>query len=199
MGPCRVARPVNALAELSAALLVILAAALAVDRTLVQRSHWPVAAALCLAMLEPLRPDAGTVAKVLCIALPALSAWLAVRVLARSGLLAFCALTLVLMVAASKWATWGSAPAWAFGTSVTVQAVAVLAVTPRRRLLLADRCVVVLLAGDIAALLGPVGERAAPPIQHAAWWLVQWQAAAVALTLCLLHAHQALADRRRYG
>lgn len=189
----------SAWAETAAAVFVILAAALAVDRTWVQRSHWPVAAALCLAMLEPLRPDVGPMAKVLCIGLPALSAWLAVYVLARSHLLALCAAALVLVAASWHLDSWTSAPTWALGTSVLLQALAVFAVAPRRRLRLADRCVLVLLAGDVAALLGPAGERAAPPVQQAAWWLVQWQAAAVALALCLLHVAAELANRRRRG
>lgn len=189
----------NAWAETAAAVLVILAAALAVDRTWVQRSHWPVAAALCVAMLEPLRPDAGPVAKVVCVGFNVLSAWLAAYVLARSHLLALCAAALVLAVASWRLDNWISAPTWALGTSVLLQALAVLAVAPRRRLDLAGRCVLVLLAGDIAALLGPAGEHAAPPVQQAAWWLVQWQAAAVALALCLLHVAAELADRRRRG
>jgi hypothetical protein len=187
------------LAEFAAAVLVILAAALAVDRTMIQRSHWPLAAALCLAMLEPLRPDAGPVAKVVCIGIPALSAWLTVRVLARSDLLASCAFMLVLAVGSWRFDDWAAAPTWALTTSVIVQALAVLAVAPRRRMRLADRCVLVLFAGDVAALLGPAGESAAPPVQQAAWWIVQWQAAAVALALCLLHVAAELAERRRHG
>lgn len=187
-------------AEVVAAWLVILAAVLAVDRAMISRAHWPVAAVLCLAMLEPLRPDEGAAAKALCLALPALSAWLAVRVLARARLLAACAAALVFAVGAWRGSIdWGTAPVWASATSVGVQAFSFLSVAPRRRLWLSGRCVVVLLAGDVAALLGPLGERAAPPVQRAAWWIVQWQAAAVALVLCLLHVHQALADRRRRG
>jgi hypothetical protein len=166
---------------------------------MIQRSHWPLAAALCLAMLEPLRPDVGPVAKLLCLALPALSAWLAVRVLARSDLLALCAAALVLTAGLWRLDDWTAAPAWALTTSVIVQALAVLIVVPRRRMRLADRCVLVLFAGDVAALLGPAGEHAAPPIQQAAWWVVQWQAAAVALALCLLHVAAELAERRRRG
>ncbi len=187
-------------AEVSAAWLVILAAVLAVDRAMISRSHWPVAAVLCLAMLEPLRPDEGTAAKILCLALPALSTWLAVRVLARARLLAACAAALVFSVGAWRWSVdWDTAHAWASAASVGVQAVALFAVAPRRRLWLPDRCVLALFAGDAAALLGPLGERAAPPVQQATWWIVQWQAAAVALVLCALHVHQALADRRRHG
>lgn len=181
----------SAWAEPVAALLVILASALAVDRALVSRAHRPVAFVLCVAMLEPLRPDAGLVAKFVCIGLHALSAWLAVRVLARARLLALAAGALVFVIGASRWSDWEAAPTWAAVTSVIVQACVVLAVVPRRRLWLADRCVVALFAGDVAALLG------APTL--AAWWVVQWQAAAVALVLCLLHVHQALADRRRRG
>ncbi len=184
-------------AEPAAAMLVILAAALAVDRAMVSRSHWPIAAALCLAMLEPLRPDAGAVAMVACIGLPALSAWLTVLVLARSGLLALCAAAQVLVIASWRFDDWATAPTWALTTSVLVQALAVLAVVPRRRLRLPDRCVLVLFAGDVAAVLGPAGERAAPSVQQAAWWVVQWQAAAVALAVCLLHVAAELAERRR--
>jgi hypothetical protein len=187
------------MAEFAAAVLVILAAALAVDRTMIQRSHWPLAAALCLAMLEPLRPDAGPVAKVVCIGVPALSAWLAVRVLARSDLLALCAAALVVVVATWNLTPWDDAPTWARDASVAVQTIAVLAVAPRRRLRLADRCVVVLLAGDIADLLGPAGQKAPHAIKVAMWWVVQWQAAAVALALCLLHVAAELAERRRHG
>lgn len=176
------------LAEPAAALLVILAAALAVDRALVSRAHQPIAIALCVAMLEPLRPDEGMVAKVVCIGLHAISAWLAVRVLVRARLLALCAGALVFVVGASQWSDWEAAPTWAAVTSAIVQGVAVLAVVPRRRLWLADRCALVLFAGDVAALLGA-----------AARWVVQWQAAAVALALCLLHVHQAPVDRRRRG
>jgi hypothetical protein len=186
-------------AEPAAAMLVILAAALAVDRAMVSRSHWPIAAALCVAMLEPLRPDAGAVAKAVCIGIPALSAWLTVRVLARSDLLALCAAALVLTAGSWRLDDWAAAPTWALTTSVIVQALAVLIVAPRRRMRLADRCVLVLFAGDVAALLGPAGEHAAPPIQQAAWWVVQWQAAAVALALCLLHVAAELAERRRHG
>lgn len=189
----------SAFAELAAALLVILAAALAVDRALISRAHWPVAAVLCVAMLEPLRPDAGPVAKVSCIGLHALSAWLAVQVLTRSRLLALCAAALVAAIGAWASPTWDAAPVWAAVTSVIVQALAVLAVAPRRRLWLSDRCVLVLFAGDAAALLGASGDVAPHAIKATLWWVVQWQAAAVALTLCLLHVHQALADRRRYG
>jgi hypothetical protein len=187
-------------AECAAAWLVILAAVLAVDRTMVSRSHRPVAAVLCLAMLEPLRPDEGAAAKVLCLALPALSAWLAVRVLVRARLLATCAAALVFSVGAWRWSVaWDTAPVWASAASVAIQAAALLAVAPRRRLWLPDRCVLALFAGDVAALLGPLGERAAPPVQQATWWIVQWQAAAVAAVLCVLHVAQALADRRRRG
>lgn len=185
-------------AEVAAAWLVILAAALAVDRAMISRAHWPIAAVLCLAMLEPLRPDEGTVAKLLCLALPALSAWLAVRVLARARLLAACAAALVFAVGAWRWSIdWSTAPVWASAASVITQALALLGVT--RYLWLSDRCVLVLFFGDVAALFGPLGERSTPPVKTATWWVVQWQAAAVAAVLCLLHVHQALADRRRRG
>lgn len=187
----------SAWATWSASLLVIVAAALAVDRAIVSTAHRPVALALCLAMLEPSRPDDGTAGRLLCIGLPALSAWLAVRVLVRSRWLALCGAAAVIACGLWRWGAWEEAPRWAAAASVLVQAVVVLAVVPRCRLRLSERCVVALAAGDVAAFLGPLGIRAEPPVQQAMWWIVQWQAAAIAAALCGLHVAQTLADRRR--
>lgn len=189
----------TSLAEPAAALLVILAAGVAVDRALDAPAHRPLAGSLCLAMLEPMRPDEGTAARLLCLGLPALSAWLAVRVFQRVRLLALCAAALVLVVGSGawRWRGWDVALLASSGASLAVQAASALMV--RRRLWLADRCVLVLAAGDVAAMLGPLGERAPVEVQRLAWWIVQWQAASVAIVLCALHLHQALVDRGRRG
>jgi hypothetical protein len=175
------------------AALVGLAALLALVVTArTDREHWPLAAALALYALDPLRPNVGAWALVL----PALSAALAVAVLARLPGLAPLATAAVLacgMAELDRSAAPARALLLACGVGVAIQGIAALSAS-KRRLALADRCVLVLLAGDVAALAGPLGDAARWEHQAERWWLAQWQGAAVAAVLVVLHA---VALRRR--
>ena len=176
-------------AAILCACLVAIAAALAVGRATLDEDHGPIAALLLLYALDPLRPEHGGAAMTWALALPALSAATAVAVLARASLGALAASAAVLALGAAELRRSGS-PASALplasGVAVVVQAMAALAAS-RRRLGLADRCAVLLLAGDVAALAGPLGDIAHVELQRQRWWLAQWQGAAVAAVLCVLH------------
>jgi hypothetical protein len=169
--------------------LVAIAAALAVGRATLDDDHGPIAALLLLYALDPLRPEHGGAAMTWALALPALSAGAAVAVLARARLGALIASTVVLGIGSAELQRSGS-PASALllasGLSVVAQAMAAI-VASGRRLGLAARCALLLLAGDVAALAGPLGDIAHVELQRQRWWLAQWQGAAVAAVLCVLH------------
>jgi hypothetical protein len=184
--------------EIVAALLVLLAACLAVDRALVYRTHRPVAAALMLLVFDPARPRHGLAGLLLYFSWPALSAWLAARAMLRRQLLAIVAGVVVLAYGYAQ-ARGERETAGAFAAasvlSVALQATAVAAGW-RRRFGVAARCVLVLLAGDVAALLGPIGAGGPPLTRAAGQWIVQWQAALVAGALAAVHIVAAWRPRR---
>jgi hypothetical protein len=180
------------------ALLVVGAALLAVDRAVMHRRHWPIAALACVWMLDPLRPNAGRWACVWALALPALSAGAAVMVLARAPRSALAALGLVLMAGGAELRRSGdpaSALLLASALSLVAQALAAL-FAASRRLDLSDRCALALLAGDVAALAGPLADRASLDLQIDRWWLAQVQGAIVAGVLCALHIMAPMEQRR---
>lgn len=170
------------LAAWNCAALVTCAAVLAVARADIDAAHRPIAALLAVWMLDPVRPvDGSALADVWAIALPVASASAAMLVLGRSR---FAALSAALLVA-----TLGAgSPLLAVTASILVQGLAALDAA-RRRLDLSDRCCLVLLAGDVAALGGPLGDHAAWPLRVERWWIVQWQGALVAAVLVAMHLH----------
>lgn len=188
MGPGRDAGPVTYAAAMCAA-LVASSAVLAVARATLDDDHGPIAALLVLYALDPLRPETGAAAQVWALALPALSAAVAVAVLARMRLVALAVGAAVLAVGAAALRRSGdpaSALLLASAVSVAAQVLAT-AEAAGRHMRLADRCALLLLAGDVAALAGPLGDVARLELQHDRWWLAQWQGAAVAAVLCVLH------------
>lgn len=161
--------------------LVTLAALLAVVRATDDDAQWPLVPLLAFWSLDWARPvDASALAATWTIALPAASAATAALVLQRSvfGALAWAAAVFLAgpsLLAASVVAVLGQALAAALGAG--------------RRLSLAGRCCLVLLAGDVAALGGPLGDVAAWPLRAERWWIAQWQGALVALVLIAMHLH----------
>jgi hypothetical protein len=181
--------PVTSWAQPLAALLVVGAAVLAVDRALWDRAHRPLAAALALWMFDPLLPEVGPWAKAVSIGWPALSAALAVLVLMRLRLLALVAATLVAAYGLSQLRAGETPAAAALHASLFAVGIQVLAAVSacRRRFRLVDRCVLVLLAGDVAALAGPLGDARHLDLQRVRWTITQWQVAATAGVLIALH------------
>jgi hypothetical protein len=163
------------------ALLVMAAALLAADVADVDRTHRPIAALLAVWMVDPLRPvDGSAVAVWWAVALPALSVAAAALVLQRSRIAAVAAAAVVFLagpslLTASMVAVVGQALTAALGAG--------------RPLSLAGRCCLVLLAGDVAALGGPLGDVAAWPLRAERWWIAQWQGALVAAVLVAMHLH----------
>lgn len=170
------------LAAWNCAAMVACAAVLAFSRADVDVAHRPIAALIAVWMLDPLRPvDGSALADAWAIALPVTSATVAALVLGRSRFVALAAATLV--------ATLGiGSPLLAAAASILVQGLAALTAA-RRTLGLPDRCCLVLLAGDVAALGGPVGDHVAWPLRAERWWIVQWQGALVAAVLVAMHLH----------
>ena len=145
-----------------------------------------------------MRPDAGHLARAWLLALPTMAAALAFLVLARLRIAAIAAAGLVLVAGGAELRRTGdpaSALLLASVVSIVIQSLAALAAS-RRRLDLTDRCVLVLLAGDVAALAGPLGDLAGSDLQAARWWVAQWQAVAVALVLGAMHVAADLRERR---
>lgn len=163
------------------ALLVMAAALLAADVADGDAAHRPVATLLAVWMVDPLRPlDGSALAVWWMLALPSASVAAAALVFQRSVIAAVGAAVVVLaagpsLVAASLVAVVGQALAAALGAG--------------RRLDLAGRCCLVLLAGDVAALGGPLGDVAAWPLRAERWWIAQWQGALVAAVLVAMHLH----------
>lgn len=172
-----------------AALLVVGAALLAVDRALWDRAHRPLAAALFLWMFDPALPEVGPWAEAVAIGWPALSAALAVLVLMRLRLLALVAATLVAAYGLSQLRAGETPGIAALHASLFSVGIQVLAVVPAcgRRLRLPDCCAFVLLAGDVAALAGPLGDARHLDLQRERWTVTQWQVAATAGVLVALH------------
>ncbi len=163
------------------ALLVMAAALLAADVADADRAHRPFAALLAVWMVDPLRPvDGSALADAWSLALPALSALVAGLVWGRSLLTAAACAGVVLLNATDELT--------ASIVSIAAQLLAVGGVAGRP-LTLADRACFVLLAGDVAALGGPLGDRGAWAFKVERWWIVQWQGALVAAVLVALHLH----------
>jgi hypothetical protein len=163
------------------ALLVMAAALLAADVADVDRTHRPIAALLAVWMVDPLRPmDGSTLAVWWMLALPAASVAVAALVFQRSVPGALGSALIVFLA--------GPSLLTASIVSVLGQALAA-ALSAGRPLSLAGRCCLVLLAGDVAALGGPLGDVAAWPLRAERWWIVQWQGALVAAVLVAMHLH----------
>lgn len=180
------------------ALLVVGAAMLAVDRAMREPWHWPIAALLCVWMLDPMRPDSGPWGRAWLLVLPALSAAVGSLVLMRSGVAGLVALGTTLLCGGSELRRSGDAASallFASAVSLVAQAMAAL-VASRRRLAFPDQCALALLAGDVAALAGPLADVASVRTMHDRWWLAQVQAAIVAGLLCALHIALPIRGRR---
>jgi hypothetical protein len=189
VGPRRDALPVN-FAAWNCAALVTCAALLAVDRAFVHRAHWPLAALLGTWAVDPMLPASGGFAVAWTLALPALSAAVGVGLFARSALDGGSALVGVLVAGAVALHRGDPATAAIVASVVSLAAQALAAVLlAGRRLDLLDRCALVLLAGDVAALGGPLGDRCSWALRAERWWIVQWQGALVAAVLVAMHLH----------
>lgn len=174
----------------SCAASVACAAALALGRATAERAHWPIAALLGAWAVDPMLPAVGGVAVAWALALPALSAAVGVGVFARSSLEAASACTVVLVagIVSAHRVDVASAVVAASAVSIAAQTLAA-ALLVRRRLDLVDRCALVLLAGDVAALGGPLGDRCSWALRAERWWIAQWQGALVAAVLVAMHLH----------
>lgn len=174
-----VPRPTTGRTVTSVARLALLLAALACWRS----GSRPVAAALAVAVAASAGstlPLPRRVAFVLYLVAPAASAWLALQVASGRGwpaVLAWCEVALWAAVAphGSPWAAVRLAAGCA---AVVAQLVAVALIgTPRTS---AERAVVVLCAGDVAAALAPL-------VVGATWWPTQVQSVCVAVALIWIH------------
>jgi hypothetical protein len=161
--------------------LVTCAAVFAVARAAADEAHWPLVPLLTVWALDPSRPvDASALASTWALALPAASA--------ATG-------ALVLQGSVPGALLWACAVFVAGPSLLTVSIVSVLgqalaaALSAGRPLSLAGRCCLVLLAGDVAALGGPLGDHAAWPLRAERWWIAQWQGALIAAVLVAMHLH----------
>lgn len=163
------------------ALLVMMAALLAADVADGDATHRPIAALLAVWMVDPLRiVDGSPLAAWWMLVLPAASVAASALVFHRS------------VPAAILWsvAVFVAGPSLFTASAVSVLGqVVTVALGAGRRLTLAGRCCLVLLAGDVAALGGPVGDHVAWPLRAERWWIVQWQGALVAAVLVAMHLH----------
>jgi hypothetical protein len=164
-------------------------------------AHRPIAAGLALALaLDLVVPHLALSARADLAAYlltPAISAWVALRVLATARPAAAFAPFAVwaggaLLVgrAPSPELWWAAAPRLAHGAALAVEAWTALAWwrSPARAEL-PQRCALVLAAGDFFGMLGPLGV-------GGPWEIVNWQAAIFAALLIGLHT-QALLELRR--
>lgn len=163
------------------AAFVTLAALLAVARAPADDAQWPLVPLLTVWSLDWARPvDASALASTWTIALPAASVATSILVFQRS-------VPAALAVAAVVFA---AGPSLLTASIVAVAGQALTAALGAGRpLSLAGRCCLVLLAGDVAALGGPLGDHAAWPLRAERWWIAQWQGALVAAVLVALHLH----------
>jgi hypothetical protein len=177
MGSGRITRGVVTLLDPLSKAFLFAAAALAWLVARRQREHWPVAAALSLALLldavRALVPLSFDDDKALYLAHPALSVWCV-------GMVAGCPVILTALVSGGLWAQFHKMTGGAIGVaSVMWQTLFLLLLwlatsAPRITVM----CVVILAAGDAAAL---VGSSFGGP-----WWPVQGQALLVSLLLGLI-------------
>lgn len=177
------------LAVVAARLVIGVAVLLGVALARRSRAHWPVPIALGLALAVDVTrarlelPPAVELG--LYLAVPALSAWCALMVLAKRAL-AGAVLAPLVVGGAPLWLAvvapglWGAAPIVAHGASLLVQAAAAALWwrSPRSRDV-SVTCVGVLAAGDVVGLLGPLA-------LGGPWWIVALQAGGVASALVLV-------------
>lgn len=178
---------------------LIIGVAVVLAAVLARRSpaHWPVPIALGLALAGDVTRAALELPPVmelgLYLAAPALSAWCALRVLAGLSRWAAPVVPLILWAAVLRRAvtmpeTWAQAPLFAHAGALLVQVVAgVLWWRSPRPRDTPETCALVLAAGDVLGLAGPLG-------LGGPWWIVAAQAGIVGAALVLVQGRALTRD-----
>jgi hypothetical protein len=163
-----------------------IAALLAILVALRSPEHWPVAFALNAFFIADflLGQHIGGpwLDLALYLAAPALSAWCAILVLTEhSGAAAGVEAWLILaLVASTSSDGWEAAPLIGHLASVAVQGMSAWAWgRSDLRASGSSLCVLAMFAGDVMALLGPLG-------LGGPWWIVAWQTALLGVVLCVI-------------
>lgn len=162
------------------------AAALACIVARRRAEHWPIAIALVLASaldaIRQLAPMSASLSELLYVAHPALSIWCALRVLGSFGQAAA-------IISAVAWPVIYSEHPFAISLAAQLYAAGCWLLVQRRRATTSDACALMLLAGDAAALLGPLAWDG-----RELWWIVQGQGLLVALALGAVQARAISAE-----
>lgn len=185
-------------------IMVALAALLALALTHRVPAHRPVAVALAGALLLDLLRATTSLEPRIDLALylltPALAAWCALRVLCGA-----CPYRAPMVVGAVWWIAalavlrapdpaswWASVPRWGHEAVLLIEAAAAISwwASPRRATC-PEICAIILIAGDVVALLGPVGFIEGP------WWIVAWQAALIAAALMVVQVDALQSARKK--